>query len=72
VENALFPVDLNEPSSMGGTGEKLVACEINKPTKVLMGIGAPRCSNKPGGPVQVCLPYKSVGDSPNANASLLK
>ncbi|MFT3867632.1 MAG: hypothetical protein QM715_03935 [Nibricoccus sp.] len=72
VENALFPVEANEPTSKGGTGEKLVSCEINKPTKVLMGIGAPRCSNKPGGPVQVCLPYKSVGDDPNANASLIK
>jgi len=64
VECALPPKDPNNPLSKGSTGGELVACRIdkNKPIKVLMGIGAPRCSNKPGGPVQICLSYRAVGD----------
>ncbi len=30
---------------------------IKKDCKALKGKGAPRCTNKPGGPDQVCLPY---------------
>lgn len=69
VENALFPVDPKNPSSLGGTGEKLVACKITKKTKVLMGIGAPRCSNKPGGPLQVCFKRGTLTD-PSSGVTL--
>jgi hypothetical protein len=71
VENALFPVDASQGMPKGGTGEKLVECTVDKPMKVLMGVGAPRCSNKPGGPIQVCMPYNSVGAKPGKSATLV-
>jgi hypothetical protein len=33
----------------------VVVSEAPENTEALIGIGAPRCSNKPGGPIQICL-----------------
>ena len=52
-------------------GTNMVKCRINKPVHALIGLGAPRCSNKPGGPIQICLPYKTVGDDPGSTATLI-
>ena len=50
---------------------KMVRGEITKECDVLIGLGAPRCSNKPGGPVQYLLPPSDAVDSTySANAWL--
>ena len=40
------------------SADKLVKARVRKDIKVLAGIGAPRCSNKPGGPVQYFVQYQ--------------
>jgi hypothetical protein len=40
----------------GSSAEKLVCAEVvTDDATVLYGLGAPRCSNKPGGPPQICM-----------------
>lgn len=40
------------------SADKLVKARVKKDITVLAGIGAPRCSNKPGGPVQYFVQYQ--------------
>jgi hypothetical protein len=47
MDNALPP---------GNTGEQVMKVTVRQDTEVLTGAGAPRCSNKPGGPPQLCFP----------------
>lgn len=49
----------------GNTGETLVCGKLLHPVEALTGLGAPRCSNKPGGPVQYCLPWGGPPDKDN-------
>ena len=44
----------------GSDPKEMVMCRVNEEVEVLEGIGAPRCSNKPGGPVQLCIPRRHV------------
>ena len=45
----------------GCTGEHLVQGVAQENIEVLEGLGAPRCTNKPGGPAQLYLPYEMWG-----------
>jgi hypothetical protein len=41
----------------GNNASRMCKGRVKKDVKVLEGAGAPRCTNKPGGPTQVCFPY---------------
>lgn len=47
----------------GSPGTDMVKCQLSEDTEALVGLGAPRCSNKPGGPIQICLNYAFAKDS---------
>jgi len=40
--------------------KEMVMCQTDEDIEALEGIGAPRCSSKPGGPIQLCLPRTAV------------
>lgn len=46
------------------TANSMVKGKLNKPVDVLFGIGAPRCSNKPGGPEQVYIAWVDYDPGP--------
>jgi hypothetical protein len=48
----------------GCTAGYLVKARVKKPLSALMGLGAPRCTNKPGGPVQCRVPYQPASGNP--------
>lgn len=43
---------------VGQTGRSMVVGEIKNDLTGLIGVGAPRCSNKPGGVPQICIPFE--------------
>jgi hypothetical protein len=43
------------------SGQHLIQGKVTEPIAVLEGLGAPRCTNKPGGPPQIYIPYQHWG-----------
>ena len=51
-------------------GTFMARCRVDAPIEALEGLGAPRCSNKPGGPIQHCLPFVNVSEAQDPRIEL--